>query len=198
MRLAEGNKQFMIGVIWSVVVFVIFLVTLLVWEDKRAKSGGTPQIRIVPSGIVRSSKSSSSSLPTQYRSAVITLNQILIHSGTHEIAQSKNDMVAAVKRWVDSGAKEIFLIYTIFSHSQVDETKEKIKCVLKEHGIRVPDHRILFTSTEQGRASVARQISPAIFLEPKEELVTELVGKIEKPIHVKNVLSIEAPLELIE
>lgn len=103
-------------------------------------------------------------------------------------------MVRVVRKCVESGAREIFLIYTIFSHSSIEETKLKIKSALKQHKIIVPDHRIIFTSTEQGRVSVARQISPAIFLEPKEEIVTELTGKIDRPVHVKNVQSVEALL----
>jgi hypothetical protein len=131
-----------------------------------------------------------------YRSALISLNQILFHSGTHEIAGSKTDMVIAIKKWIEVGAKEVFFIYTIFPPADVEDAKQKIFSALAEQGIVVPQHRILFTSTEAGRGSVARQISPGIFIDPREELVAEMKGKIPEAVSVKNAQAMEALMRL--
>ena len=99
---------------------------------------------------------------------VLTLNDFLIDPETFRV---KPERIIYVRNLLKS--KTIFL-FTV----KTPECETSVRSALVSAQIDIPSHRVLFTSTVEGRGSIARELQPDLFIDPSTDLVASLKGKV--------------------
>lgn len=177
----KSNKQFYIAVLWTVIAVVIVAVLVVSrWinrEPQRAPSG-VHQVGIARPPSPRNRRRTPPALTVENdQFVVISLNDLLISapSGSAEIVYSNIEIFTELVR----SANRIVLLYT------TTQTQAEIETLLNSAGLfnaGFPKHRLVLTSTVEGRVSVAREIQPIVFVDSDAKVVDDISGKVPSAV----------------
>lgn len=177
----KSNKQFYIAVLWTVIAVVIAAVLVVSqWNNRKPQRApsGVQQVGSARPPSPRNRRRTPPALTVENdQFVVISLNDLLISaaSGSAEIVHSSIDVFTELVRSV----KRIVLLYT------TTQTQAEIETLLNSAGLfnaGFPKHRLVLTSTVEGRGSVAREIQPIVFVDSDPKVVDEISGKVPSAV----------------
>eukprot|EP00405_Crypthecodinium_cohnii_P007415 CAMPEP_0206424934 /NCGR_PEP_ID=MMETSP0324_2-20121206/3506_1 /ASSEMBLY_ACC=CAM_ASM_000836 /TAXON_ID=2866 /ORGANISM="Crypthecodinium cohnii, Strain Seligo" /LENGTH=189 /DNA_ID=CAMNT_0053889649 /DNA_START=14 /DNA_END=580 /DNA_ORIENTATION=- len=157
-------------VIWTLVAVVCALFFWLTrGSDEKSEEQGS-----AASNRNGSAKTGSSSAPrSKNRSKVtVALDGTLLSAPTQELQEAA---IAPLLTLCETS--ELFTI----ALAQTDADEDRVRSVLESCGVYskgLRHHRVMFSSTPEGRASMVRQLQPALHIESDVNVATALSGKI--------------------
>lgn len=111
---------------------------------------------------------------------LVTLNETLISSDTLELIPGNVSSFRQLAEQADKKTGGLIVVFTI-GEKETDTTPSLVEKRLDEAGIMgvfLKPHRIVFTQSVEGRVSVGRQIEACTFLDPDDDVVSQLTGKV--------------------
>ena len=183
-RMNKEEKRFLIIVLWtSIAAFIgVFFLVRRWWL--RNQETGAPFQSARPSPVA--------SITVRARRegfVLVTLNELLFEGSSLDLKVSSVLSFVKLASHAAESSDGLVVLVTIPDARQDD--MERIRKLVENRlessglfqaGLKL--HRIVFTSTVDGRISVGRQMQASVFIDPDERVVAELDGKVPSVVHI--------------
>ena len=131
------------------------------------------------------------SVPKREGFVLVTLNELLLEGPSLDLIGGNVILFSKLAEQAKSTSDGLVVMITVPTETGEDVSpgvRKDVESKLETAGLfqaGLKAHRIVFTSTVDGRISVGRQMQASLFIDTDDRVVSELQGKVPQVTHVR-------------